>query len=155
MAKRPPFEAKQRYLEFLLDKHGSTVKSTYQSLVNFIKREELCESIDFGITLLCKSQSHQENKMFDKNNTTCRVKQTTAKSKDLHPLVKSSDSAAVYCAGDSRSLRGGGARNAPLCIYCSLSGKDQYHWLLSCRVYLQLDPKDRKVVVVKSGKCLN
>ena len=31
-AKRLPFEAKQRYLEFLLDKYGSTSEPTYQSL---------------------------------------------------------------------------------------------------------------------------
>ena len=124
LAKRLPFEAKQRYLEFLLDKCGSTSEPTYQSLVNFVKREELCKSTDFGIMLLGEPQSHQENKKFDKNKATCRVRQTTAKSNESHPLTKSSDSAPVYRAGDSRSPTGGGARNAPLCIYCSLSGKD-------------------------------
>ena len=52
-------------------------------------------------------------------------------------------------------MKSGDARNAPLCIYCSLSGKDEYHWLSSCRDFLQLNPKDRRDVVMKSGKCLN
>ena len=95
-----------------------------------------------------------ENKKFYKNKITCRVRQTTTKSNEPHPLTKSSDSAAVYRAGDSRSPRDDGARNALLCIYCSLSGKDQYHWLSSCRDFLQLNPKDRRDVVMKSGKCL-
>ena len=86
---------------------------------------------DFEIMLLGESQSHQENKKFDKNKTTCRVRQTTAESNESHPSTKSSCSAAVYRAGDSRSPKGGGARNASLCIYCSLSGKDEYHWLSS------------------------
>ena len=34
LAKRLTFEAKQRYLEFLLDKSGSTSEPTYQSLVD-------------------------------------------------------------------------------------------------------------------------
>ena len=80
---------------------------------------------------------------------------STAKSNESNPLTKSSDSAAVYRAGDSRSPRGGDARNALLCIYYSLSGKDEYHWLSNCRDFLQLNPKDRMDVVMKSGKCLN
>ena len=155
LAKRLPFEAKQRYLEFLLDKCGSTSEPTYQSLVDFVKREELCKSTDFGIMLLGEPQSHQENKKFDKNKATCRVRQTTTKSNESHPLTKLSDSAPVYHAGDSRSPTGDGARNAPLCIHCSLSGKDQHHWLSSCRDFLQFNPKDRRDVVMKSGKCLN
>ena len=155
LAKRLSFEAKQKYLEFLLDKYGSTSEPTYQSLVDFVKREKLCKSTDFGIMLLGESQSHQENKKFDKNKTTCRVRQTTAKSNELHPLAKSSDSAAVYRAGDSRSPRGGGARNAPLSIYCLFSGKGEYHWLSSCRDFLQLNSKDRRDVVMKSEKYLN
>ena len=79
LAKRLPFEAKQRYLEFLLDRYGSTSEPTYQSLAEFVRREELCKSTDFGIMLLGEPQSHQENKQFDKNKTTCRVRQTTAK----------------------------------------------------------------------------
>ena len=154
LAERLSFEAKQRCLEFLLDKCGSTSEPTYQSLVDFVKREELCKSTDFGIMLLGESQSHQENKKIDKNKTACRVRQTTAESNESHPLAKSSDSAAVYRAGDSRSPRSGGARNAPLCIYCSLSGKDKYHWLSSCRDFLQLNPKDCRDVVMKSGKYL-
>ena len=86
LAKRLPFEAKQKYLDFLFDGYGSTNEPTYQ-----------------------------------------RVRQTTAKSNESHPLAKSSDSAAVYRGGDNQSPRGGGARNAPLCIYCSLRGKDVYH----------------------------
>ena len=127
LAKRLPFEAKQRYLEFLLDKCVDTIKCIYQRLVDFIKREELCKSTDFGIMLLGESQSHQENKMFDKNNATCRERQTTAKSNALHPLAKPLDNAAVYRAGDSRSPRCGDARNAPLRNYCSLSCNDEYH----------------------------
>ena len=61
LAKRLPFEAKQRYLEFFLDKCGSTSEPTYESLVDFVKREELCKSTDFGIMLFGESQSHQEN----------------------------------------------------------------------------------------------
>ena len=118
-------------------------------MVDFVKREELCKSTDFGITLLGESQSHQENKI------TYKICQTTAKSNESHPLTKSSDNAAVYRAGDSRSPRGGGARNAPLCIYCPLSGKDEYHWLSSSRDFLQLNLKDSRNVVMKSGKCLN
>ena len=155
LAKRLPFEAKQRYLECLLDKYVSTSELTYQSLVDFVKREQLCKSTDFGIMLLGESQKRQENKKFDKSKATCRVRQTTAKSNESHPLIKSSDSAPVYRAGDSRSPRGGGARNAPLCIYCSFSGKDEYYWLSSCRHFLQLNSKDRRDVVMKSGKCLN
>ena len=155
LAERLPFEAKQRYLEFLLNKCGSTSEPTYQSLVDFVKHEELCKFTDFGIMLLGESQSHQENKKFDKNKATCRVRQTMAKSNESHPSAKSSDNAAVYRAGDNRSLRGGGARNAPLFIYCSLSGKDQYHWLSSCRDFLQLSPKNRRDVVIRCGKCLN
>ena len=124
-------------------------------MVDFIKREELCKSTDFGIMLLGESQSHQENKMFHKNNATCRERQTTAKSNELHPLAKPLDSAAVYRAGDSRRPIRGGARNALLRIYCSLSCNDEYHWLSSCRDFLQLNPKDRRDVVMKSAKCLN
>ena len=90
------------------------VSPVYRNLVEFVKWEELCKSIDFGIILLGKLQSHQENKTFDKNRTTCRIRQTTTKSNKLHSLAKSSDSAVVYRAGDSWSSRGGGARNAPL-----------------------------------------
>ena len=91
LAKRFSFEAKQRYLQFLLDLCRSTSEPIYQSLVDFAKREELCKSTDFGIMLLGESQSHQENKKFDKNKTTCRVRQTTAKSNESHPLAKSRD----------------------------------------------------------------
>ena len=105
--------------------------------------------------LLGESQNRQENKKFDKSKVTCRVRQTTAKSNESHPLTKSSDGTAVYRAGDNRSLRGGGARNAPLCIYCSLSGMDECHWLSSNRRFLQLNPKDRRNVMMKSGRCLN
>ena len=136
LAKRLPFEAKQRYLEFLLDKCVSTSEPTYQSLVDFVKREELCKSTDFGIMFLGEAQSYHENKKFNKNKTTYRVRQTTTKSNESHPLTKSSDSAAVYRAGDSRSPRGAGARNAPLCICCFSSGKDQHHWLSSCKDFL-------------------
>ena len=38
LAKRLPFEAKQRYLEFLLDKYSGKSEPTYQSLVDFVKR---------------------------------------------------------------------------------------------------------------------
>ena len=82
LAKRLPFEAKQMYLEFLLDKYGSTSDPTYQSSVDFVKREELCKSTDFGIMLLGESQSHEETKKFDKNKTTCRVRQMTTKSNE-------------------------------------------------------------------------
>ena len=88
LVKRLSFEAKQRYLEFLLDKYGSIGKPTYQSLVDFVKREELRKSTDFGIMLLGESQSHQKNKKFDKNKTRCRVRQTTAKSNESHPFGK-------------------------------------------------------------------
>ena len=70
-------------------------------------------------------------------------------------MAKSSDSAAVYRGGDNQSPRGGGAKNVPLCIYCSLSDKDEYHWMASCKDFLQLNPKNSRDIVIKSGKCLN
>ena len=70
-------------------------------------------------------------------------------------MAKLSDGAAVYRAGDSRSPRGGDSGNAPLCISCSLSGVDEYHWLSSCKDFLQLNPKDRREVVMNFGKYLN
>ena len=66
LPKRLPFEAKQRYLEFLRDKYGSTWKSTYQSLIDFVKPEELCKSTDFYIMLLVESQSQQKIKLLIK-----------------------------------------------------------------------------------------
>ena len=70
-----------------------------------------------------------------------------AKSNELHPLTKSLNGAAVYGAGDSQSSRGGDAGNAPLCIY-------YYHWLSNCRDFLQLNPKERRDVAMRFGKCL-
>ena len=58
LVKRLPYETKQRYVDFLLVKYGSTIEPTYQSLVEFIKREELCKSADFIIMLLGESQSY-------------------------------------------------------------------------------------------------
>ena len=55
------------------------VSPLYQSLAEFVKRDELCKSTDFRIMMLGESQSHQENKQFDKNKATCRVRQTKAK----------------------------------------------------------------------------
>ena len=46
LPKRLPFEAKQRYLDFFLDRYGCTSEPTYQSLVDFVEREELCKSTD-------------------------------------------------------------------------------------------------------------
>ena len=59
----------------------------------------------------------------------------------------------MYSKADHREIK----RVAPLdkIIYCSLNGKDEYLWLSSCRDFLQLNPKDRRDVVMKSGKCLN
>ena len=130
LAKRLPFEAKQRYLEYLRYRYGSTIESSYQSLIEFVKREELCKSTYFGTMLLVESQTNRKNKKFDKNKTTCRVRQTTAKSNESRLLAKSSNSAAFFHAGDSWSPRGG-ARKALLCIYCSLSDKNEHHWLSS------------------------
>ena len=62
-------------------------------------------------------------------------------------------SGATRCNG--REQRSGGVRNMTRCIYCSLNGKDESHWLSRCRDFLQLNPKDRRDVVIKSGKCLN
>ena len=133
LAKRLPVEAKHRYLNFLLDKYGSTTKSTYQSLVEFIKCEEPCKSIDFGIRLLGESLGYHENEQLHKSKSACRVRQTTVTSNESRALSKSSNSDIVSHASDCGEQRGGGARNMPRCINCSLHGKDERHWLSSCR----------------------
>ena len=74
LAKRLPFEAKQRYLDFLFDEYDITSEPTYQSLVEFVKCEDLCKSTDLGLMLFGESQRHQENKKFNKSKTMCRVR---------------------------------------------------------------------------------
>ena len=124
-------------------------------MVEFIKREELCKSTDFGIRLLGESLGYHENEQLHKSKSACRVRQTTVRSNELRALSKSSNSDVVSHASDGQEQRSSGARNMRRCINCSLNGKDESHWLSSCRDFLQLNPKDRRDVVIKSGKCLN
>ena len=52
LAKRLPTEVKQRYLDFLLMKFESTNEPSFQSLIDFISREETLKGTDFGFMLL-------------------------------------------------------------------------------------------------------
>ena len=52
LAKKLPTEVKQRYLHFLLMKFESTNEPSFQSLIDFISREETLKGTDFGLMLL-------------------------------------------------------------------------------------------------------
>ena len=43
----------------------------------------------------------------------------------------------------------------PMCIYCSLKGLVEHHYLSNCSEFLHLTPSDRKDIILKSGWCLN
>ena len=149
LAKRLPAEVKQRYLDFMLDRFTSTNEPTFQSLMDFVSREETLRSSDFGILLMGEAQ--HDVKMLDMDKSPAyRVWQADARSSQESKF-------------EERESQSGRARDnvvsqprAPfLCIYCSTHGREEHHSLSNCSEFLRLTPKDRYEVIIRSNRCLN
>ena len=59
LARRLPSYAKQRYLDYLKDRFGSTNEPTFASLMAFVEREEECKSSDFAVQLMADEKSER------------------------------------------------------------------------------------------------
>ena len=59
LAHRLPSYAKQRYMDYLKDRFGSTNEPTFASLMAFVEREEECKSSDFAVQLMADEKSER------------------------------------------------------------------------------------------------
>ena len=59
LARRLPSYAKQRYLDYLKDRFGSTNEPTFGSLMAFVEHEEECKSSDFAVQLMADEKSER------------------------------------------------------------------------------------------------
>jgi len=59
LAKRLPYAARLKYIDFLDENYGSTREPSFDSLLKFVSREETCKSSDFSILLLSDSSSER------------------------------------------------------------------------------------------------
>ena len=80
LSRRLPTYAKQRFLDFLSDRLGSTGEPTFASLLEFVKRKEDCKSSDFGVQLMADEKSERTSKSSAKRggNPSFNVKKTSA-----------------------------------------------------------------------------
>ena len=79
-SRRLPTYAKQRFLDFLSDRFGSTGDPTFASLLEFVEREEESKSLDFGVQLMADEKSERTLKPSAKRsgNPSFNVKKTSA-----------------------------------------------------------------------------
>ena len=150
LAKRLPPDFRQRYLDFLLHHFESTNEPSFQSLVDFVNREEALMSTEFGFMLLGDESEHKRN---GDKAPVYRVRQTVASS----DLPSKASSGVSY---GRRDYRGPPERDRykeldPLCIFCETQGRNVRHVLSKCSDFLKLSVDNRKKVVVESGRCLN
>ena len=74
LARRLPNFAKQRFLDYLNDRCGSTCDPTFGNLIEFIKREEDSKSSDFSMQLMTDEKSERVTKYNDKSSVFSAVK---------------------------------------------------------------------------------
>ena len=149
LAKRLPDVTKKEFLKFLANRFGHTNEPSFESLFEFITEDESYKSTDFGISLLnASSELRKIEKPHDKSKNACPVRQTSFKSPNLPRRSDINDK-------QKKSLTTNSRREHPMCIYCSLKGLVEHHYLSNCSEFLHLTPIDRKDVIVKSGRCLN
>ena len=149
LAKRLPDVTKKEFLKFLANRFGHTNEPSFESLFEFITEEESYKSTDFGISLLnASSELRKFEKPHDKSKNACPVRQTSVKLPNLPRRSDINDKQKKSPTTNSRPEH-------PMCIYCSLKGLVEHHYLSNCSEFLRLTPIDRKDVIVKSGRCLN
>ena len=68
LARRLPNFAKQRFLDYLSDRCGSTCDLTFDNLMKFVKREEDSKSSDFSVQLMTDEKSERVTKYSDKSS---------------------------------------------------------------------------------------
>ena len=74
LARRLPTYAKQRSLDYLNDRFGCTSDPTFDSLMDFVVREERCKASDFGVQLMTEKKSGRSAKF----GVSVQVKRTLA-----------------------------------------------------------------------------
>ena len=160
LAKRLPTEVKQRYLDFLLMKFESTNEPSFQSLIDFISREETLKGTDFGFMLL--GDIVETKKLPDRDKTpSFKVRQVDAKSSASHNAptpekgsvtsrLETKNGPHDHCPDSVKKFE-----DKPSCLYCSLQGRSERHFLSKCNAFSRLNADARKGAVVKSGRCLN
>ena len=144
LARRLPSYAKQRFLDYLEDRFGSTNEPSFASLMAFVEREEKCKSSDFAVQLMVEEKSERG------------VKSGSSKSNG-YPSMKVKKTAAQFEGNDGQMCRGSEqpAIVPPQCFVCKLEKCDSRHRVVDCRKFKAMSPYERKEVVFKARRCFN
>ena len=161
LSRRLPTYAKQRFLDFLSDRFGSTSDPTFASLLEFVESEEDSKSSDFGVQLMADEKSERTSKSSAKSsgNPSFNVKKTSAqfdsngrRNNDGNFQNGNMIPARAKSFSDSKNNL---VSVAPQCFVCVMEGLDSRHKVANCQRFRRMNPPERKDVVFKTRRCFN
>ena len=161
LARRLPNFAKQRFLDYLNDRCGSTCDPTFGNLMEFVKREEDSKSSDFSVQLMTDEKSERVTKFSDKSSVfpAVKVKKTSAQIENSNyrtgvgKLNRGSFPVKGVCVSDNRN--NDLVIVPPQCFVCRLQNSDSCHKVVNCQTFRRMTPSERKEIVFKARRCFN
>ena len=157
-----PTYAKQRFLDFLSDRFGSTSDPTFASLLQFVEREEDSKSSDFGVQLMADEKSERTSKSSAKSsgNPSFNVKKTSAQfdsngRRNNDGNFQNGNMIPARANPFSDSKNNDLVSVAPQCFVCVMERSDSHYKVVNCQRFRKMNPSERKDVVFKARQCFN
>ena len=159
---RLPTYAKQRFLDILGDRFGSTGDPTFASLLEFAEREEDSKSSDFGVQLMADKKSERTSKSRAKSNgnPSFNVKKTSAQfdrngRRINNGTFQNGNMIPATAKPFSDSKNNDLVSVAPKCFVCVMERSDRHYKVANCQRFRRMNPSERKNVVFKASRCFN
>ena len=157
LARRLPSYAKQRYLDYLKDRFGSTNEPTFASLMAFVEREEECKSSDFAVQLMADEKSERAGAKSSVGNgskssgyPSMKVKKTSAQfDGNVNPSSRASQQPVFGNKTNAPSVV------PPQCFVCNLENRESRHRVVDCREFRSMSPSERREIVFTARRCYN
>ena len=161
LACRLPNSAKQRFLNYLSDRCGSTGDPTFGNLMEFVKCEEDSKSSDFSVQLMTDKKYERVTKYSNKSSLfpAVKVKKTSAQIENSNcrtgvgKLNGGSFPVKDVCVSDNRN--NDSVIVPPQCFVCRLQNADSCHKVVNCQIFRKMTPSERREIVFKARRCFN
>ena len=155
LARRLPNFAKQRFLDYLSDRCGSTCDPTFGNLMEFVKREENSKSSDFSVQLMTDEKSESVTKYRDKSSVfpAVKVKKTSAQIENSNcrtgvgKFNGGSFPVKGVCVSDNRN--NDSVIVPPQCFVCRLQNADSCHKVVNCQIFRKITPPSGRKLSLK------
>ena len=142
-----------RFLDYINDCFGCTSNPTFDSLMDFVVREEKCKASDFGVQLMTEEKSGR----FAKSGVSVQVKRTSA---HVDSGVSNIATSSVPPEGPKRfpvsKASNGTPLVAPQCFVCKWNNNvDCNHGVAQCQTFRSMPPFKRRELVFRARHCFN